>query len=587
MTPPLPIEAQERALDHLWNDPPSLCKCALVCKNWSPRCRHLLYTSFWIHDRRTVDVIATCSHTKQQLDSLYSIEVIQEEGDPYWHIVPSLFGARMDTMRVMKFAHMDWTKCRPHSTYFILMGQAKSLTQLFLYDCTFRAFSDLRHILSNLQSLADLRMNRITWSGPNVVVPATPSSAKRPVARPPLRRLLLRGFSLVNLRTLLIWLLESRMPSIWEIPYLELISMDSEIQDENVSEIAKFLTVLWPSAVHLGVSDWAVDVVKSINVQAPNHVCYDMCCEKENGMSCARMKVLLYDDGYKMSSRLPTHVSSLWAKKFNFAGSYLAAPTGHYYTHQYDDVIYSRVHHVALTPDCSNSNARVRCFSPDGYYIAIYGCHNGSSRIGQSSENLRTWDIQIWNVASRTIIKSLTKQLSAAISQRKISIGGPIHIEHLYDIFKKTKTDAKSRWGLSRRMILRTFRKIIDQASEAKLMQLKRHKIFKEMMTIIELQDSWREIREHLALHPCAMRTELQSELTHLVMREILRAILYADRPPQSESMDLKICQIFMELASEEPQAKFVESETREVHLREDGRRRISSELLAIGDACD
>ncbi|OCH87703.1 hypothetical protein OBBRIDRAFT_735743, partial [Obba rivulosa] len=44
----LPPELEERILDFLWNDPASLCQCALVYRSWLPRCRYHIYTSLRI-----------------------------------------------------------------------------------------------------------------------------------------------------------------------------------------------------------------------------------------------------------------------------------------------------------------------------------------------------------------------------------------------------------------------------------------------------------------------------------------------------------------------------------------------------------
>lgn len=277
---PLPIEVVERSLDFLWNDPRTLSRCALVCKEWLPRCRYHFLHMIHLPDRKAFDHLREASFSTDPLATYLpmrdvTLRVIEDDRSPYVHTIPHTLARRLRPLTFISITKMDWRARPPHSTFFMMMGETKSLTHLCLSHCRFRRFQDLKRIIGAILALEDLRLHNVSFGDQPVAtrVPADFSDSEdesflpiyrrrgrwqsshrdspRKLKRPALACLIARDCPPATLLHLISWIRES--PSFNTITILEMTS-DGEDDSSWREPFVQLVRRIFVQLQHLGHS---------------------------------------------------------------------------------------------------------------------------------------------------------------------------------------------------------------------------------------------------------------------------------------------------------------------------------------------
>ena len=176
----------------------SLCSCALVCHNWLPASRHILFTHVEIvSDERYTLFVSSAVLSQQGRSWLPSIRrftlhdrrsykpgaqhstrlFIHELGGQF----PNLEELHLDTVNF----NMTQSSLSPRK--FAALSAFASVQTLNLWYCMFPSFAALRYTLISLSSLTDLSLTCITWPTTGVpelaLLPFLRSPGKSPFLR--------------------------------------------------------------------------------------------------------------------------------------------------------------------------------------------------------------------------------------------------------------------------------------------------------------------------------------------------------------------------------------------------------------------
>lgn len=165
----LPDELVHYILEFLWNDVWSLFNCSLACRRFyhSPICVRRLQrpgNALHIRGHEDLDFIAHAMSSKRsrrffEQDDITAFIVEDVPHRPLAHVVPlRIAAAHVPRVKNLSFRCVDWTKHRPHATFFLRLAHFDSVTLLELMSCRFASSDDLRRLTSALPSLATLRL---------------------------------------------------------------------------------------------------------------------------------------------------------------------------------------------------------------------------------------------------------------------------------------------------------------------------------------------------------------------------------------------------------------------------------------------
>ncbi|OCH87704.1 hypothetical protein OBBRIDRAFT_837180 [Obba rivulosa] len=108
---------------------------------------------------------------ERYFNELYSVQIVEDAVQPYSHTVPHILAAYLHQLQYIGFGFVDWTRNRLHSTFFIHIKRATSVTHLWLYHCQMPAFCDFQRIVSAMFSLVDIRLLQSGWQDTSAIAP--------------------------------------------------------------------------------------------------------------------------------------------------------------------------------------------------------------------------------------------------------------------------------------------------------------------------------------------------------------------------------------------------------------------------------
>ena len=189
MAPKLPNELVDPIISSIPESPGSrsgeerqaLLNCALVCRDWLPASRHVLFSAVELGGPAAWDSFVhqvvyadegrpwlTCIHSFTFRDQWYRYgpggRGLLPESISMWkgqHVVPILAG------HLPNLEHLclcvDWVRRQPHPSTFGMFAQFPSLRELNLSSCHFPSFSAFRRVIVSLPALKDLACMEVHW----------------------------------------------------------------------------------------------------------------------------------------------------------------------------------------------------------------------------------------------------------------------------------------------------------------------------------------------------------------------------------------------------------------------------------------
>ncbi|PIL24789.1 hypothetical protein GSI_12675 [Ganoderma sinense ZZ0214-1] len=164
----------------------ALLKCAVVCRNWLPPSRRVLFSAVelagpeswdsfvrWVVDEdegRPWLASIYCLTFKDQwyrhvLDATNRPRGLIPEAISKWrgqYVVPVLAG-RLPNLEYLSLRGVHWDKREPHPATFGMFAQFTALRQVRLDMCNFPSFSAFRRLLVSLPALKDLTCEDVHW----------------------------------------------------------------------------------------------------------------------------------------------------------------------------------------------------------------------------------------------------------------------------------------------------------------------------------------------------------------------------------------------------------------------------------------
>lgn len=163
----LPPELDDRIIDFLWDDPPSLCNCALTCRAWLPASRYNLYHTIHLSTRRVfwdlvrTAIIATapppCFAFVQELyiEMKKNDRCSMAERKVWVNLVPYHFGKYMSNVRLLHFERLVHPFPRG---FYSALSRFSAVTELHLECCSLGPFREFQLLVCALPRLSTLRV---------------------------------------------------------------------------------------------------------------------------------------------------------------------------------------------------------------------------------------------------------------------------------------------------------------------------------------------------------------------------------------------------------------------------------------------
>ncbi|KZT68598.1 hypothetical protein DAEQUDRAFT_727725 [Daedalea quercina L-15889] len=169
MWPDLPLEVVEHILDFMWDEKLTLFSVSLTCHRIrdSPVCHRLLDADIWVANRRHLDFVSRAVISKA-MGKFYSqrtlrIIITEDPQRPFAHTVPLCIPAtRVPKLYQVQLHDIDWTRYRPHASFYILLAHFRSVSWLILENCHFPSGSDLCQLTDALPNLQKLSLGRVS-----------------------------------------------------------------------------------------------------------------------------------------------------------------------------------------------------------------------------------------------------------------------------------------------------------------------------------------------------------------------------------------------------------------------------------------
>ncbi|CCM05624.1 uncharacterized protein FIBRA_07853 [Fibroporia radiculosa] len=180
-------EIIDHIIDFLWDDPPSLCKCALTHSSWYNRSRMLLYIRVHIRDCATFSafrqLVLHAPRPRSFFEGHSSLLDLTDGGvRPYVQEIPHLLVSCRQAIRTIVLREAHWHEKRsPHSTFFSSLALLTTITRLELISCTFGTFREFQRLLCELPQLTEVSIQDISIKShsPIPVVPGVRSTGDR------------------------------------------------------------------------------------------------------------------------------------------------------------------------------------------------------------------------------------------------------------------------------------------------------------------------------------------------------------------------------------------------------------------------
>ncbi|GBE85367.1 hypothetical protein SCP_0705540 [Sparassis crispa] len=183
MIPGLPTELTDRIIDFLWDDAPSLCRCALTCHTWLPRSHYNLYNSIHLDTRRSLESLIRASRIRNVERSLSSVHRLElQDTKPGWvHRLPLVLGHILSDIQELLIEHLDWNGiCMHPDTVPFGFMQFGRVTTLSLSGCTFRSPRQFQCLVSALTRLNILKISATVSSAKTAVADTAPAPLRLP-----------------------------------------------------------------------------------------------------------------------------------------------------------------------------------------------------------------------------------------------------------------------------------------------------------------------------------------------------------------------------------------------------------------------
>lgn len=188
MSPKLPNELVDAIIcfvaESRWlssEDKQTLRSCTLVCRDWLPASRHALFSdvaltgpaawdSFvrWVVDAEEGRPWLASIHHLKFTDRWYRYRSSGSDVPPEpisgWrgqYVVPILAG-HLPNLEFLSL-RVDWVRCEPHPTTFVMFSQFRSLREVRFTWCRFPSFGAFRRVLVSLPALKDLICAEVHW----------------------------------------------------------------------------------------------------------------------------------------------------------------------------------------------------------------------------------------------------------------------------------------------------------------------------------------------------------------------------------------------------------------------------------------
>ncbi|KZT07812.1 uncharacterized protein LAESUDRAFT_602594, partial [Laetiporus sulphureus 93-53] len=169
--PQLPIEIWERTIDHLWNSPPTLLSCSLVCKSWCYRSRFHLVKRLVLHTRKAV---RQCAHMVKEhpilkprvMTSIFETHPSHIECRPVAQLgtFATMFAGRLPHVKVMAIWHVEWQSGEMHEGIFLHLSAFTSVVRLQLADVKFPNLLVFGRIIYALPNLEEFSYNQLSFT---------------------------------------------------------------------------------------------------------------------------------------------------------------------------------------------------------------------------------------------------------------------------------------------------------------------------------------------------------------------------------------------------------------------------------------
>lgn len=169
MSPRLPIELCDQAIDHLWNDVETLTACALTCHAWLPSVR----THLFREQRLTGE--KSCARFEAFLEmspdvawyfrKLSITEPMSTAYAQHWvNRIPALVSRleRLTTLELVGLHYVSLQLCSPET-----LSAFSRLTNLVFAEVYFNHVMDAFTLLSAARSVKDVCFYRVGWGSPS------------------------------------------------------------------------------------------------------------------------------------------------------------------------------------------------------------------------------------------------------------------------------------------------------------------------------------------------------------------------------------------------------------------------------------
>ncbi|KAI0720802.1 hypothetical protein C8T65DRAFT_788704 [Cerioporus squamosus] len=164
----LPTEVVDVLVSHI-DDRHTLCSCSLTCRRWLPASRFHLFRNLSIPTRASYEIlvrIRDTPHISHSFANIYSLQLWEDRDKPWLYLVPLVFANRLAHVRILTLLKFRWNEFPLHRSFFTIGFCLASVTSLTLVGGTFHTFAEFRRLVSALEHLTELIVERVAWRNP-------------------------------------------------------------------------------------------------------------------------------------------------------------------------------------------------------------------------------------------------------------------------------------------------------------------------------------------------------------------------------------------------------------------------------------
>ena len=215
----------------------TLCTCMLVCREWTPASRAILFEEIFTTRAAAYDSLVRRIIQSDSLrpylayTRILRIDSHPQDPDPPSHQLLYDIVGPLSSLRTLVLGSIDWSKRYYRATEPLLFSQFSHLRRLTLHNCCMPSVNYLYRALTAAPVLETLSLHHVTWSH---MSPLSPVS--RVDKRPALLRLSVNFTATdIYIDHLLLWL--GQTPSRTSITHLLLFSHESSTYYRNTYAI--------------------------------------------------------------------------------------------------------------------------------------------------------------------------------------------------------------------------------------------------------------------------------------------------------------------------------------------------------------